>query len=175
MNDVRFDKAAGAVSKRTISNGGRTLTTTAQSKHPHGFTGRTPLLRTGLGVSFTLELDVTLGPSAGPGVDLVLELGPVRDRGSFFQYAPVFGQVFHYNASNGGVNVSLRSNGYPTLNTPHARCVYHLHVKGNQLTFSAGPPGSEPALQPGEWTLPDAFYLFVGLCNPGCVARIRAL
>jgi hypothetical protein len=177
MSDVRFDEAAGAVPQRTISGGGRTLTTTARAQDPHGFTGRTPLLRTGLGVSFTVELDVTLGSEANSVANLVVELGPVRERpGQFWNYDPAAGHVFHYNESYGGVSASHGTrNGYPTLNSPRGRCVYHLHVKGNQLTFSAGPPGSEPALQPGEWTLPGAFFLYVGLCNPGCVVRIQAL
>jgi hypothetical protein len=51
--------------------------------------------------------------------------------------------------------------------TANARRVFHFHIRGHTLTFSAGAVGAALVPQAGTWLLPEQFYLLVSTYRLG--------
>ncbi len=50
----------------------------------------------------------------------------------------------------------------------------HFRIRGNTLTFKAGPSLDAMTLQRGQWTLPNDFYLLIAGYEEGSVVRLLA-
>jgi hypothetical protein len=53
--------------------------------------------------------------------------------------------------------------------------VVHFRIRGNTLTFKAGPSLDAMTLQPGQWMLLNDFYLLVAGYVEGCSLPLLVL
>jgi hypothetical protein len=165
MSPLVFDPAAGDPAHRTLSGDGTTLTTGVQGQL---FRGRTPLLRSGPGVSFDIGLELQ-----GKGSDFAIALGGVDHiNDTTYDYSSNRDLAFFWEVYYGGVNVPYStSTGHPKVQGP-GTLVCHFRIRGNTLTFAAGPTPGSMVDQAGSWTLPNDFYLLISGYLAGDVVRL---
>jgi hypothetical protein len=166
MSPLVFDPAAGKPIHRTIGGDGATLTTVVAGQL---FRGRTSVLHTGPGLSFDIGLELQCtGNSfaiALGGVDLI--------KANTYDYSSNTGLSFFWNVPYGGVNTASygKSTGHAKLQHP-GTLVCHFRIRGNTLTFAAGPTIGSMVEQAGSWTLPNDFFLLISGHNAGNVVRL---
>jgi hypothetical protein len=163
---LAFDPAAGDPAQCTLSGDGTTLTTLLPGQL---FRGRTPLLHTGPWVSFDIGLELQLRR----GNNFAIALGGVDHiKDDTYNYSNNSGLAFFWDVYHGGVNVPWgTSTGHPKLQGP-GTLVCHFCIRGNTLTFAAGPTPGSMKEQAGSWTLPNDFYLLISGYSEGTVVRL---
>ena len=174
---LAWDPFAGSL--RTISPDGW-LTATNRATYNSCFRGRTGLCRPGSS-ELKLQLEVVTGPEVQ---NLTIAIGSTdKFQGSTWNFSKNPSFPFFYEAFYGAVNATpYHSNtGQLRVNSRGKTYKFIFCVKDHMMTFQAGLVDGAPASgqgrhglqsQPGEWDLPDAFYLLIGCDHAGYVAYI---
>jgi hypothetical protein len=177
---LAWDIAAGSL--RTISaDGWLTTTDSATNLNSSCFRGRTGVCRPGSS-ELNLQLEVRTGPEVK---NLTIAIGSApKFQGCTWDFSKNMSFPFLYEAYYGAVNATpYNSNtGQLCVDSPNATYKFVFNVIDHMLTFQAGlisaPANSSAAFgpeshwQPGEWELPDAFYLLIGCAHAGYEFRV---